>query len=304
MEQAPIRRRRGSRARHRPRWGASALACLLGAAGCSRTPPPPGAELVPVPAGTNVLGSRETGASHPPRPWSTEGFQIGRTEVTVTQYARFLTESGSLRPAAVPDAIRREGDVFEARAGRADLPVAQVSLGDARAYCAWLSGLLQRPARLPTEDEWEYAARGGIDGARHPWGWGPPAGRACFAASGPAPAASGAPNPYGLLGMAGNVYEWCEPADPDGRAPARGGGWSEKDPAYLRVFHRVVFPADYRGADVGFRVVASAGDDPAPPGAAFEDAAPPSDAGGGSPRLPSSTIASCSRGTNSCNVLP
>ena len=55
--------------------------------------------------------------------------------------------------------------------------------------------------------------------------------------------------------MAGNVFEWCAPEEPGGEPEARGGSWAERDPRFLRVYNRVKFPANYRNADVGFRIV-------------------------------------------------
>ena len=127
-------------------------------------------------------------------------------------------------------------------------------MADAADYCRWLSEKSGETVRLPTEEEWEFAARGGIRRARYPWGWGSPDGRACYGARAVRRVASFQANPFGLYDMAGNVFEWCGPAVGE-QAPARGGSWAEKDPKFLRVFHRVLFPRDYRDADVGFRVV-------------------------------------------------
>ena len=103
--------------------------------------------------------------------------------------------------------------------GRWDHPVVHVSWNDARAYCAW-SG-----ARLPTEAEWEFAARGGLAGKRYPWGDGlvpggkhrcniwqgvfPTRNSRADGHLGTAPARSFPPNGYGLYNTAGNVWEWC-----------------------------------------------------------------------------------------------
>lgn len=137
------------------------------------------------------------------------------------------------------------------------LPATHVALDDAVAYCAWLGAKLGRRVRLPTADEWEFAARGGIRGAPFPWGWEEPAGRAHFnaAAARPVGGRRGV-NPLGLCDCAGNVAEWCAPAMP--AAPvsvASGGSFADRDPARLKVFHRVEFPRGYRDADVGFRIL-------------------------------------------------
>lgn len=227
---------------------------LLLAGGCGRAPEPEWPVFVPIPAGPAVLGSREAPA-HPPRAVRMPAFALAETEITVAQYALFLRESGGDPPADHPS-FRRAPDGWRAHRSMGDDPVAGLRREEAEAYAGWLGRRIGAAVRLPSEDEWEYAARGGLPGARWPWGWGGPDGRAHFDATAPAPVRTGAVNPYGLWGMAGNVFEWCAGEGPHtGTIPARGGAWPERDPNLLRVFHRTGFARDYAGADVGFRVL-------------------------------------------------
>lgn len=211
---------------------AAALAMLAGAAALCVIVPP-WSPWIRLEGGAATLGSREAGAAALPYEARVGGFSIGRTEVTCGEFAEFRGESA-------PDPGR---------------PVARVSYDDAVAYCEWLTKKLGRRVRLPTEAEWEFAARGGIRGARYPWGWGAPEGRACFGADGVRRVGSFDHNPYGLHDMAGNVAEWCVAEDGAIQAPVRGGSWADRDAKFLRVFQRVMLPRDYRDADVGFRVV-------------------------------------------------
>lgn len=158
-------------------------------------------------------------------------------------------------------------------------PVTLVRWDDAAAYCAWLSAATGRDVRLPTEAQWERAARGGIEGMRYPWGDGLEGNLANFLADpslkalhGTTPCGSYPPNPYGLYDMAGNVWEWvADWYDPRyyGTSPfenpagppfgqlrlVRGGSWLVNDARLLACSHRHKVPPDTYSYGIGFRVV-------------------------------------------------
>ena len=202
--------------------------------------------LVAIPGGPFTMGSREGNPDARPREASVAAFEMSAHEITVEEFAAFLNDTPSSitnHPQLVLD-----GGHWTPRRGEARKPVAYVSYPEAALYCQWLGG------RLPSEEEWEFAARGGIAQARYPWGWGEPAGRACFDAKESKPVGSFEPNAFGLYDMAGNVFEWCGTPGSN-TAVARGGSWSERDARFLCVYHRAEFPINYRDADVGFRIV-------------------------------------------------
>jgi formylglycine-generating enzyme required for sulfatase activity len=206
-------------------------AFLLRPAPCSGPPP-----LCEIPAGSARLGSREPGG-FPHHETNLPVFLIGTREITCGEFAQFRDEEPwkSAPPCA---------------------PAAKLSIADAAAYCDWLAKKISARVRLPTEDEWEYAARGGIRGTPYPWGWDPPARRANFGTHAAQRAGKFAANAFGLYDCSGNIAEWCAPASSSQKtAIARGGSFADTDPARLKVFRRVEFPADYRDADVGFRIL-------------------------------------------------
>ncbi len=215
----------------------------------------------------------------------TEGFWIGRREVSGRSYKRYAKSTKRKMPPK-PNATpfgelrkKKEGwsraiaEAFDGGPGqKQDRPIVSVTHAEAAAYCAFAGG------RLPTEAEWEYAARGGQADQRYPWGdelthdhanYGNVAGRDQWRYT--APVGSFEPNGYGLYDMAGNVWEWCSdwvdgnyflntpPADPQGPEQGeakviRGGSWGF-GPRYLRVSARAMADPSSRGDGVGFRCV-------------------------------------------------
>ncbi len=240
----------------------------------------PSLDLVAVPGGDYLMGDAEGEANEAPRPVSVGPFRIMRREVTNAQFAAFVAATGyrtdperagggyvwpgRWRYLSGADWRHPEGPESTI-AGHRDHPVVQVSAADAAAFCRW-AGL-----RLPTEAEWEYAARGG-DGRRYPWGNAPPAQQglrranfgtvACCAAdasdgyreTAPVGSFAAGRSPFGLDDMAGNVWEWTAspfPGKPD-EVALRGGGWGN-DPWCLRVSYRHGNPPDIGLDMVGFR---------------------------------------------------
>jgi formylglycine-generating enzyme required for sulfatase activity len=178
--------------------------------------------------------------------------EFGRCEVTAGEFAEWLNEGG-VKFAETAQLERGEDGKWQVRRGVSRrAAVSEVTREEAEGYAAWLGKKEERVVRLPSGEEWEWAARGGVRGAPWPWGWGgEPKKMACVDALAPAPRTGMYPaNGYGLRDMAGNVFEWVGDAD-----EARGGAWSEPDVECLRVEKRQGFPKGYRGRDVGFRVV-------------------------------------------------
>ncbi len=237
--------------------------------------PKDGYRLVLVPAGEFRMGSSrddvsaegdEAGEDEKPRHAVVlPGYYMGRYEVTVAQYARFCRESGrrmndqpSLAGPDHPNPRRSSGD-------GPDYPVVNVTWHDAGAYCEW-AGL-----RLPTEAEWEKAARGGSD-TRFWWGDKASHDRANYDSEGMTPVGSYPPNPYGIYDTAGNVWEWCSDwysesyysggpnVDPPGPAAGstkvhRGGSWMNY-PYYLRPAIRYSSEPGRWSRLIGFRCAA------------------------------------------------
>ena len=240
---------------------------------------PDGKEMMLVPAGEFLMGTSDVQlelflSTHPDwqRNWLSneqpphrvflDAFYMDKTEVTNAEYKRFVDATGHQPPAHWVDG--------QIPAGQEDYPVVNVHKpDDAAAYAAWIG------KRLPTEAEWEKAARG-TDGRVYPWGnsWDPT--RANVLGSGrdgPAPVGSypAGASPYGVLDMAGNVWEWCVDyyaadyyigsplRNPQGPASGaysvvRGGSWFDP-PEYARCAFRYGLYTRRLFRNQGFRCV-------------------------------------------------
>ena len=198
-------------------------------------------EMVIVPSGEFEMGSSLKPTEEPVHPVTIpRNFAIGRRLVTFAQWDRCVAEGGC--KFSPPD----QGF------GRGDRPVTDVSWDDAKEYVAWLSRTTGKPYRLPTEAEWEYAARAG---STTPYWWGKDigSGRAQCAECGgepgrSVPVGSFRPNAFGLFDTAGNAAEWVEDCwNPSYRgAPSDGSAWTNGD-CSLRVL---------RGGSFGDKAIA------------------------------------------------
>lgn len=224
-------------------------------------------EMTIIPAGEFLMGC-ETGAANerPARHVWVDRFAIGRTAVTNRLYRFFLEEAGRAAPPGFGDA----------RFNHPDQPVTSVSWFDATAYCEWLRKQTGKPYRLPTEAEWERAARGGLDAKPYTWGDEPPQSQPHYAKlwlAGPEFVGGRPPNGFGLYDIAENVHEWCADwygaayygisplHNPQGpvtgvRRASRGGSWRHQI-KIARVAARSSLPPQYQYSDYGFRCALS-----------------------------------------------
>jgi formylglycine-generating enzyme required for sulfatase activity len=249
----------------------SAPACHAPAPSPEVAPPREG--MVDVPAGTFERGCDANADcqpySQPAHEVYLDHFAIDRVEVTVERYAVCVAEGGC-------SAAGNDGECTAARADGGELPINCVSWDQAQAYCAWAD------KRLPTEAEWEKAARG-RDGRAFPWGNEPAscelavmydAGALGCGAGAPLPVGSrpqGA-SPYGALDMAGNLWEWTADWYRSGYDPAlrdnppgpehgeervvRGGSWDDMwGERAMRITERASNAPATSGRHLGFRCV-------------------------------------------------
>lgn len=206
-------------------------------------------------------GQAETGA-----------YAITVTAITNRQYAAFVASTGY----RVPDVDRATWDAYglihpyahtrryawttgRPPRGREDHPVVLVSHTDARAYARWLSKRSGQTWRLPTEREWEKAARG-IDGRYFPWGDAFDATQLNSADAGPLDTVAVArypqgASPFGLLDAAGQVYEWTATSAAAGQAIVKGGSWDDRGCGVCRPAAGHGRPVALKHILIGFRLV-------------------------------------------------
>ncbi|UCF04379.1 MAG: formylglycine-generating enzyme family protein [bacterium] len=214
-------------------------------------------DMVLVPGGEFLLGSETEIDTKPVHAVRVDSFYIDEHEVTNAQYHLFCKETDHRLPEFWGMDRYRCGPDFP------DYPVVGVSWRDAQAYATWAG------KRLPTEAEWEYAARGGLEEQHFPTGNELDTTMANFRSTGTVPVATYPPNGYGLYDMAGNVVEWVEdyynfdyyatsPTDnPKGPEEGkfrgiRGGGWHSGKMCNT-VYKRNGLIASWVDFNVGFR---------------------------------------------------
>ncbi len=244
-------------------------------------PPPAPEGMVFIPAGEFQMGcdpARNSGFSCPPdelpiHTLTLKAFFMDSTEVTNASYAVCVLAGTCRAPSVVSSETR---DHYYDDPAFANFPVVNVSWKDADAYCQWAG------KRLPTEAEWEKAARGGANAA-FPWGndepscilvnaFDPLSGQLCAGDTSVVGAHPDGASAFGTQDMAGNVWEWVsdwysatyytespaiDPSGPQGDTEKvlRGGSWASRAP-YLRVAGRSLELTFHNGSDIGFRCAA------------------------------------------------
>jgi sulfatase modifying factor 1 len=224
--------------------------------------------LIAIPEGSFLMGSDSGQDCEGPvhRIWI-NAYALATTQVTNAEYELFLRATNS-----APPPHWQEPNFHDPQQ-----PVVAVSWFQAAQYCEWLAAQTGRPYRLPTEAEWERAARGGLEQKQFPWGDDPPQSLPDYATrwlTAPEPVARYAPNALGFYDIGDNVHEWCSdwydpnyyaaspehnprgpersPADPQ-RKSSRGGSWRHHVKV-ARCSARSSIPPEFQYADYGFRL--------------------------------------------------
>jgi formylglycine-generating enzyme len=233
---------------------------------------------------TASIGAIEPAMVHIPEGWFRMGCELGRDDekpvhrvwvdafelaifqVTNQEYACFLAATRCPEPSCWNDS----------NFNHPKMPVVALSWHEAAAYCEWLNVATGKHYRLPSEAEWERAARGGVERSLYPWGDIPPEQLPDYAdrwKSGPEPVGLYPPNAYGLYNLGENVHEWCadwydpnhyassperNPCGPGTgtRRASRGGSWRHHVKV-SRTAARSSIPPEFKYTDYGFRIARS-----------------------------------------------
>ena len=220
--------------------------------------------LVEIPAAWFRMGSTAGQDCERPihRVWI-DSFLFAATQVTNAEYELFLRATAMQAPPLWSDPSFNDPQQ----------PVTGVSWFEAERYREWLSSQTARAYRLPTEAEWELAARGGLEQKSFPWGDAPPQSLPDYATrwqTGPERVACYTPNAFGLYDICDNVHEWCSDwydpnyyavspernphgPEPTKRKSSRGGSWRHHIKV-ARCSARSSIPPDFQYADYGFRI--------------------------------------------------
>jgi formylglycine-generating enzyme required for sulfatase activity len=241
----------------------------------TRINPKDGALMIFIPAGPFLMGDDDQ-AGNPRHKVTLSGYWIYQNPVTVRQYKQFCQETHRQMP---PEPVGFEGNHFNPNWSKDDHPIVQVTWEEAVAYGKWAFG--DDRIHLPSEAQWEKAARG-TDGRKFPWGdhfdgsrlWRSKERKGDSGGTAPVGVFSNGASPFGVLDMAGNIYQWCQDfysADYWSQSPLqdpkgppfgnlrvlRGGSWYDPDLALFRTSYRFGNNPEIRGIDYGFRCASS-----------------------------------------------
>jgi formylglycine-generating enzyme required for sulfatase activity len=218
---------------------------------------PEASDLIHIPGGVFLMG--QAGGRDEEQP-------VHRVKVAPFRLGRYPVTNGHW------EAFRKATQRAKLEYAHETAPAASVNWFDAVAYCHWLSAQWGLKVRLPSEAEWEFAARGGVEQQAYPWGAAPRSYAPGRWQQGPEPVGQASANGYGLFDMCENVHEWCadwydpgyyavspeeNPRGPEQgkRRSSRGGAWRHHIPC-SRCAARSSIPPEFRYADYGFRAAA------------------------------------------------
>lgn len=222
-------------------------------------------EMLSISGGKFKMGNNEgTDREQPEHEIEVKDFKMSKFEVTNAEYAEFVKDANYKAP--------EHFDNGKPKAGEENLPVSRVSLEDAKAYAAWRSKKDNVQYRIPTEMEWEYAARNGSADNLYPWGDKWEENRAVIGSTSlknVGSAANGA-NKWGVQDLIGNISEWTDtefqayengkfnaPADAKGSFVTRGGSYAISSGSKITSATRYYAPPTAKDSRLGFRLVSN-----------------------------------------------